>query len=136
MVLFSLVVFDGGAAKVTIGIPMSDADLLDEQLRLLMRATQAGDANAYRALLTAITPRVRRIVRAECELRTEHRRQTERACRLCEPHDAVEAIVIGERERREPEARGLLGQLLGMTRAVEEREIRMAVQLRIHDYSL
>jgi len=43
---------------------MSAADLLDEQLRLLMRAAQAGDADAYRALLTAVTPRIRRIVRA------------------------------------------------------------------------
>ena len=29
-----------------------------------MRAAQAGDADAYRALLTAVTPRIRRIVRA------------------------------------------------------------------------
>lgn len=39
-------------------------DLLDEQLRLLMRAAQHGDADAYRALLTAVTPRIRRVVRA------------------------------------------------------------------------
>jgi RNA polymerase sigma-70 factor (ECF subfamily) len=43
---------------------MSAADLLDEQLRLLMRAAQHGDADAYRALLTAVTPRIRRVVRA------------------------------------------------------------------------
>jgi RNA polymerase sigma-70 factor (ECF subfamily) len=43
---------------------MSAVDLLDEQLRLLMRAAQGGDADAYRALLTAVTPRIRRIVRA------------------------------------------------------------------------
>jgi len=43
---------------------MSDGDLLDEQLRLLMRAAQAGDVDAYRALLTAVSPRIRRIVRA------------------------------------------------------------------------
>ena len=43
---------------------MSAVDLLDEQLRLLMRAAQKGDADAYRALLTAVTPRIRRIVRA------------------------------------------------------------------------
>src|SRR5262245_66257568 len=42
---------------------MSSADILDEQLRLLMRAAQRGDSDAYRALLTAITPRIRRIVR-------------------------------------------------------------------------
>lgn len=43
---------------------MSAVDLLDERLRLLMRAAQGGDADAYRALLTAVTPRIRRIVRA------------------------------------------------------------------------
>jgi RNA polymerase sigma-70 factor (ECF subfamily) len=43
---------------------MSGLDLLDEQLRLLMRAAQRGDADAYRALLTAVTPRIRRIVLA------------------------------------------------------------------------
>jgi len=43
---------------------MSAVDLLDEQLRLLMCAAQNGDADAYRALLTAVTPRIRRVVRA------------------------------------------------------------------------
>jgi RNA polymerase sigma-70 factor (ECF subfamily) len=43
---------------------MSAEDLLDEQLRLLMHQAQNGDAAAYRALLTAVTPRIRRIVRA------------------------------------------------------------------------
>jgi RNA polymerase sigma factor (sigma-70 family) len=43
---------------------MSAVDLVDEQLRLLMREAQKGDADAYRALLTAVTPRIRRIVRA------------------------------------------------------------------------
>lgn len=43
---------------------MSAVDLLDEQLRLLMRAAQSGDADAYRALLTAVAPRIRRVVRA------------------------------------------------------------------------
>jgi RNA polymerase sigma-70 factor (ECF subfamily) len=36
----------------------------DEPLRDLMRAAQDGDANAYRALLTAITPRLRRLIRS------------------------------------------------------------------------
>jgi RNA polymerase sigma-70 factor (ECF subfamily) len=43
---------------------MSAVDLVDEQLRLLMRAAQNGDADAYRALLTVVTPRIRRIVHA------------------------------------------------------------------------
>jgi hypothetical protein len=40
--------------------------------------------------------------------------------------------VIGDRERVELEARRLFGQLLGMAGTVEEREVRMAVQLRVH----
>src|SRR5262249_9621810 len=43
---------------------MSTGDVLDAQLRLLMRAAQRGDGDAYRALLTAMTPRIRRLVRA------------------------------------------------------------------------
>lgn len=43
---------------------MSDIDLIDQQLRLLMRDAQAGDKDAYRALLAAVTPRIRRFVRA------------------------------------------------------------------------
>jgi RNA polymerase sigma-70 factor (ECF subfamily) len=43
---------------------MRDADLADEQLRQLMKAAQAGDRDAYQALLTAVTPRIRRFVRA------------------------------------------------------------------------
>jgi RNA polymerase sigma-70 factor (ECF subfamily) len=42
---------------------VSDDGILDEQLRLLMRAAQGGDRDAYQALLTAVTPRIRRIVR-------------------------------------------------------------------------
>ena len=71
-------------------------------------------------------------LRAEGQLRAEHRRQPERAGRLREPHDAVEAVVVGDRERGQAEARRFFGQLLGMARAVEEREVRMAVQLRVH----
>lgn len=43
---------------------MSDADLVDEQFRLLMSAAQNGDGEAYRELLTAVTPRIRRVVHA------------------------------------------------------------------------
>jgi RNA polymerase sigma-70 factor (ECF subfamily) len=35
----------------------------DEPLRGLMRAAQDGDADAYRALLLAVTPRLRRLIR-------------------------------------------------------------------------
>src|SRR6202030_4745798 len=52
--------------------------------------------------------------------------------RLREAHDTVEAVVIGDRERTQTEARRFFGQLLGMAGAVEKGEIRMAVQLRVH----
>ena len=48
-----------------------------------------------------------------------------------EPHDPVEPVVVGDRERGQSEARGLVDQLLGMARTVEEREVRVAVQLGI-----
>lgn len=37
---------------------------MDDPLRDLMRAAQDGDADAYRALLLALTPRLRRVIRA------------------------------------------------------------------------
>lgn len=55
-------VFGDGEQKVTMAVPMS-AGTADEPLRHLMRAAQDGDAEAYRALLTAVTPRLRRVIR-------------------------------------------------------------------------
>jgi RNA polymerase sigma-70 factor (ECF subfamily) len=43
---------------------MGQGTLTDDELRMLMRAAQGGDADAYCALLTVLTPRLRRIVRA------------------------------------------------------------------------
>jgi RNA polymerase sigma-70 factor (ECF subfamily) len=43
---------------------MNAAGPMDDELRLLMRAAQAGDADAYRTLLTILAPRLRRIVGA------------------------------------------------------------------------
>ena len=43
---------------------MSEVEAVDDQLGELMRAAQAGNADAYLALLTAVTPRIRRVVRA------------------------------------------------------------------------
>jgi RNA polymerase sigma factor (sigma-70 family) len=56
--------FGGRGAKVTIAIAMSEAHFVDDQFRQLMRAAQGGDGDAYRALLTALSPRIRRIVRS------------------------------------------------------------------------
>ena len=65
------------------------------------------------------------------ELDAEHRRQADVLCRAREAHDAVEAVVIGDGQRGEPQARGLVDQLLGMAGPVEEREVRVAVQLGV-----
>src|SRR5207249_4292569 len=61
----------------------------------------------------------------------EHRAQANGACRFGEAHDAVHAVVVGDGQRGEPEAGGLLGQLLGTRRAVEEAEVRVAVEFGI-----
>jgi RNA polymerase sigma-70 factor (ECF subfamily) len=42
---------------------MSESELTDEHFRVLMQRAQGGDQDAYAALLTVITHRVRRIVR-------------------------------------------------------------------------
>jgi RNA polymerase sigma-70 factor (ECF subfamily) len=55
--------FDGEEQKVTMAQPMSE-DASDDLLRTLMHAAQDGDAEAYRALLTAVTTRVRRVIRS------------------------------------------------------------------------
>ncbi len=47
---------------------------------------------------------------------------------------AVEAVVVGDREAGEPEPRRLHRQVLGMARAVEEREIGVAVEFRVADH--
>jgi RNA polymerase sigma-70 factor (ECF subfamily) len=43
---------------------MGEVETIDVQLSLLMTAAQAGDGESYRVLLTAVTPRIRRIVHA------------------------------------------------------------------------
>ena len=74
--------------------------------------------------------------RVERELRTEHRGQADFARGFGEAHHAVEPVVIGERERGQPEPRRFFDQLFGMARPVEEREIRMTVQLGIQQSSM
>ena len=70
-------------------------------------------------------------VHAEGELGAEHSGKVVLAGGEREAHDAVEAVVIGDRERGEPEARRLRRQLLGVTGAVEEGEIGVAVELGV-----
>ena len=65
------------------------------------------------------------------DLGAEHRRQPDGAGRLGEADDPVEAVVIGEGEGVQAQPGGLGGQLLGMRRAVEEREVGVAVELGV-----
>ena len=51
--------------------------------------------------------------------------------RLGEADHAVEAVVIGQGQGLQPQADGLLGQLLGVGGPVQEAEVRVAVQLRV-----
>ncbi|VTR78994.1 hypothetical protein CHMI_03785 [Cellulomonas hominis] len=67
----------------------------------------------------------------QVQLGTEHGGQADLARRLGEPDDAVQAVVVGEAERAEPEPVRLGGELLGLAGAVEEAERRVRVQLRV-----
>ena len=52
---------------------------------------------------------------------------------LGEAHHAVDAVVVGEGQGLEPQTHGLLHQLFGVRRAVEEAEVGVAVQLGVGD---
>jgi hypothetical protein len=65
------------------------------------------------------------------ELGAEHRRHADRPGRLGEAHRAVAAVVVGQRDRLQAEPARLLGQLLGVARAVEEAEVGVRVQLGV-----
>ena len=83
----------------------------------------------------AAIPRPASRTGTECDLGAEHRRQPHRACRLGEPHHAVQAVVIGDGERLQAESGRLFGELLRMRRTVEEREVGMTVELGVRDAS-
>ena len=53
--------------------------------------------------------------------------------RVGELHGAVEAVVVGQSQGRIAELHGPQDELLGMGRAVQERESRMAVELDVGD---
>ena len=65
------------------------------------------------------------------DLGAEHRRQPDGAGRLGEADDPVEAVVIGDGEGVEAQSGRLGGQLLRVRRAVEEREVGVAVELGV-----
>ena len=76
---------------------------------------------------------VLRLRQLERELGAEHGLQLQRLGGLGEAHDAVEAVVVGDRERVQAEPLGLFGQLFGRGGPVEERERRVRVQLGVRD---
>ena len=69
--------------------------------------------------------------RSKGQLGTEDRGQSHTHCRPGEPDDAVEAVVVGDREPVEAEASRLVDELLGVAGAVEEGEVGVAVQLGV-----
>jgi hypothetical protein len=67
----------------------------------------------------------------ERDLRARDRAYAEELRRVREFERAVDAVVVGERERLVPELGGTRRDLLRLRRAVEERERRVAVQLDV-----
>ena len=67
----------------------------------------------------------------ERDLRAGDRPQPDVLRRMRELERAVDAVVVGQRERLVAELRRPRGELLGMRRAVEERVRRVAVQLDV-----
>ena len=67
------------------------------------------------------------------EFGAENGRQPDCFGCLGEPDHTVEAVVVGERQRFESEPGCLLGQLLRMGGAIEERKVRVAMQLGVRD---
>ena len=89
-----------------------------------MPARRIGGAHPRRDHALGLRLRNRHIQR---KLGTEDRRHAVRFGGLGEPHDAVHAVVIGERHRVETEVDRLLDHLLRRARAVEETERRVGV---------
>ena len=77
---------------------------------------------------------VRAITVVHRHIGAEHRGQLHRARRFGESHDAVQPVAIGERECVQAEAMRFFGEFFGVRGAVEEREVRVAVQFGVrHD---
>ena len=70
---------------------------------------------------------------AQRQLRAEDGADVQLGGGLGEPDHAVHAVVVGERERLQTQAGGLLDQLFGMARTVQEAEVGVAVQLGVRD---
>jgi hypothetical protein len=68
---------------------------------------------------------------AQLDLDPEDRPQPDLLARRRRADDPVEALVIGDAEPGQAELDRPLGQLVRRRRAVEEREVRVAVELRV-----
>jgi hypothetical protein len=71
------------------------------------------------------------VLLAHGELGAEDAGQPEAAGSLREAHDAVEPVVVRQRQPGQPAPHGLHHQLLGLARSVEEAERRVGVQLGV-----
>ena len=69
--------------------------------------------------------------RGERDLGAEHGGDADLTRRLGEAHHPVEPVVVGDGDRLEAEPGGFGGELLGVRRAVEEREVGVAVELGV-----
>ena len=94
-----------------------------------MGATVVSHSGAGKAGTSALG-RLRRAY-GECYLRTGDRPHAERLRRVCELERAVDAVVVGERERLVPELRRAGRELLRLRRAVEKAVRGMRVELHV-----
>ncbi len=69
--------------------------------------------------------------RGQGHLGPEDRRQPTGPGRLGEPHHPVEAVMVGQSQRGQPQPMGFGHQLLGVTAAVQKAEARVGVQLGV-----
>src|SRR3954447_3285006 len=125
-----LPVLSTGPAGSRMGLGQDPAEVrvsparLDEQ-----RHVEALKARA-RALALALV-RLCRGLAGERQLGSRNGAYAEVLCGVGELERAVDAVVVGEGERRIPELGGAGGQLLGQRGAVEERVRRVAVELDV-----
>ena len=68
------------------------------------------------------------VLGADRHLRAEDQREAELARPHMRAHRAMDAIAVGEGERRQPEGVCLLDELVGATRPFEKREVTLAPQ--------
>ena len=121
---------DGGAGRALLSRELRLADRAREP-RVPDRPSREHD----QVLATRVRLPVGGLLDAEGEFRAEDGGEAVLLRGQREADRAVEAVVVGDRQCREPEPRRLHRQILGMARAVEEGEIGVAVELRVADHA-